>query len=121
MSDMKEKGKRFAARIGLVPDNCGVKGCPNGNAELVTLKALDPIDHTNTRIQLCAEHTVWAEQRNELAETITEALREERRRLGDKFHGEVKDVALPQGAVVDELLEGDFERDIVPLEDVIER
>jgi len=102
--------------------DCGVKGCENTSAEFVTLKAFDPIDHDNKRTFLCAEHLDWAERRNALAEDIYEELREKRREVGMDHIDDIQQVAVPQGALDKDVLDGSIKHytDEVALSDVVD-
>lgn len=121
MKDLKEKGKKFAAKMGAVPKTCGVRGCQNRNAEIVEILPLDPIDHESTLIQLCSEHEAWADDRNELAAEVADELREKRREIGDRRFSEVQELAVPQGAIREDVLNGDVpDGHIIPLEAALE-
>jgi len=117
---MKEHAKRLMSKAGLAPDYCGVVGCDNGNAEVVELQPFDPIDHDSTLIQLCPEHQVWADERNEFAELIADELRERRRELGSVHFEKVQDLVVPQGRMAEDVLDGSVEGGSVALEDALE-
>lgn len=121
MTSLKEKGKEFAAKLGAVPDTCGVRWCKRGDAELVELLPLDPIDHDSTLIQLCTEHQEWADQRNDLAAEVADELREKRREIGDRKFDEIQELAVPQGAMHEDILNGDVaDGQLIPLEAALE-
>lgn len=92
-------------------DECGVKGCSRGNAELVVLQPLDPIDHRSTPVNLCPKHTVWAQERNEFAEEMHDELREARKEIGKEHSDRIAELATPQdGELREDILVGEIDK-----------
>lgn len=117
MTSLKEKAKRRMAQAGFAPDRCGVRGCSNGDAEVVELLPFDPIDHDSTHIQLCPDHQEWAAERNVFAEAMTDELREKRKRIGQEHIDRIQQLAPPQdGDLREDILMGEAEGQI-PLSD----
>ena len=107
MKELKELGKELLDSRGFVPDTCGVEGCEAGDSDVVELQPLDPIDHSSTLIQLCPGHREWADARNQLAEIVTDELREERNRIGQEYLDELQELADPRGRTSEAWLMGD--------------
>lgn len=111
----------LANKLGIHPSTCQIKGCGNGDAELVKVLPLDPIDHTARRIPLCPKHQAWARQRNEFAEEMADQLREYRKELGQEHIERVQELAMPQdGTFREDILMGETEELEIPLSDAFE-
>lgn len=95
LQHLKNAAKQISKRLGQTPDQCEVVDCARTNPELVTLAPLDPTDHHETVVYLCPSHVEWAEERNDLAETVTDELRQERKRIGQEHYDAVRDLAEP--------------------------
>jgi hypothetical protein len=107
---LKELGKEAIAKRGLAPNACGVEGCEAGDATVVKLLPLDPIDHGTTIIQLCPNHLVWAKHRNELAREVKAELVALRKEIGQRRIDEIAELAAPQdGDLPEEILQGEYE------------
>jgi len=99
--------------------SCGVVGCSNGDAEYVELEPFDPIDHDGTLVRVCPTHQVWAEERNEFAEEMTDLLRERRKEIGMENIDRVQELAAPQGEMREDILDGSA-TGMIPLSDAFE-
>lgn len=117
-SEIKDKVVELVAKQA-EKKGCGVKDCPNGDAELVELKPFDPIDHEATYVALCPTHTVWADKRNEFAEEMADELREARKEIGQANIGRIQELSMPQGELREDILMGEAEGQI-PLEEAFE-
>lgn len=108
MMDLIEDVKGELIQRGM-RDECMVKECDRENAEAVEILALDPIDHEDQYMALCDGHMVWANDRNELAKTVREELRERRKELGEVHYDRIQELARPDREVSDAVLKGEYE------------
>lgn len=101
---------------------CGVKGCEKTHeVEVRELQPLDPIDHDSTFAALCADHQVWADERNEFAEAMRDKLRDARKDIGQEHIGEIQELALPQSEDMrEDILMGEAEG-MIPLEKAFDK
>jgi len=107
--------KRLAKR-----SSCGVKGCNSQtDVTVVELKPFDPIDHESTFVSVCAQHQVWADERNAFAEEMADELREKRKEIGQANIGRIQDLHVPQGQMREDILMGDADGQI-PLDEAFD-
>lgn len=96
--------------------NCEVVGCARLEAEDIEVLTLDPIDHEDQTLQLCAYHQEWAKERNEFARDMRDEFRAFRKQLGQEHIEETQRLAHPQdGHLREDILMGEVEEDHVPL------
>lgn len=118
--NLEERIKRKLHNKGFARDVCDVRGCSIGDTEVWTLLPLDPIDHEETIVKLCPEHGLWADERNQLASEVADELRAKRREIGDERFGEIQDLAVPQGDLREDILDGSADDGVIPLEEALE-
>jgi hypothetical protein len=104
-----KKAKKIADEEGVTPKACSVIGCEETEIELIELLPLDPIDHEETLVYLCDGHQAWADERNTLAETVADELREKRKEVGQEHFDEIQRLTIPQDDVDEDVLQGDVE------------
>jgi len=104
-----KKAKQIADEEGVTPKKCSVIGCEEREIELIELLPLDPIDHDETPVYLCESHQQWADERNALAETVADELREKRKEVGQEHFDKIQRLTIPQDDVDEDVLQGDVE------------
>jgi len=100
--------------------DCSVKGCGEKADQIDELLPFDPVDHDETVVALCKTHQQWADERNALAQEVAEKLREYRRELGQECIDEIQRLAVPEGAMREDVLMGDVQDELMPLSEAIE-
>lgn len=95
--------EKFIGRAAPSDDGCAVDTCDaTADIDIVDLKPIDPIDHDETYVPLCATHREWAERRNAFADEIAERLRDARREIGMDERDRVQELRNPpDGEIAD--------------------
>lgn len=114
--------KKFALRKKLKTTGvaCSVKGCDESAVQVDELLPFDPIDHDPTVVAVCPTHQAWADERNAFAKQIADELREYRKEVGQERIEEIQRLAVPQGAMREDVLMGEVQDGMMPLSEAIE-
>ena len=100
-------------------DECAVVNCERDDTDMVELYTFDPIDHDDKYVTLCSVHQQWAARRNDLAMRVRSQLREARKEIGQDHYDEIQSLAVPQGVLDSDILDGK-DQGVVELDEVIE-